>query len=111
MLIGLNNAIALLLELAAVAAFARWGWSLAERPLVGGLAAVLCAGVVIVLWGVFAAPLSGHRLVLPWLVLFKAGVFGGAVMALAGTGHGTLAVLMGVGAALQLVLAVALGVP
>lgn len=106
-----NAAIALLLELAAIAAFARWGWSLADGPVLAGLAAILCAGVGIVLWGAFAAPLSGHRLAMPWLVLFKAAVFGCAALALARTGLGTLAVVLGVVAVLQLALAVALGVP
>jgi len=111
MLTGLNNAAALILELAAIAAFARWGWDLAEGPWLGGLLAILCAGLVVVLWGVFAAPLSPQRLAMPWLVLFKAGVFGAAVLTLAGSGRLPLAIALGLAAAAQLSLAVALGVP
>lgn len=111
MLTGLNNATALILELAAVAAFARWGWRLADGPWLGGLLAILCAGLVIGLWGVLAAPLSAHRLAMPWLLLFKAGVFGAAALTLAGSGRMPLAVALGLVAAAQLSLAVALGVP
>ncbi len=111
MLTGLNNATALILELSAVAAFARWGWDLADGPWLGGLLALLCAGVVVVLWGVFAAPLSPQRLAMPWLVLFKAGVFGTAVLTLVDGGKMPLAIALGLAAAAQLSLAVALGVP
>lgn len=110
-MLSLNAGLALLLELAAIAAFARWGWRLADGPVLAGLAAMLCAGLGILLWAVLAAPLSSHRLPMPWLILFKAAVYGCAVLALARTGQGTLALGLGAVEAGQLALALALGVP
>jgi hypothetical protein len=81
----LNLALKFLLELAALAAFALWGASIA-----GGLAAVVLAVglpvVAAVLWGRFAAPRSRRRLPLRLRAPFELGVFALAALALWGAG-------------------------
>jgi hypothetical protein len=70
-----------MLELAALAAFAFWGSTIAS-----GIAAVVIAiaapFVMAVLWGWFAAPRAKRRLPLPARVPFELGVFALATVAL-----------------------------
>jgi exosortase/archaeosortase len=92
--------VAFLAELAALAALAAWGWSVGGSTATRVLLAVAAAGGAAVLWGVFAAPQAPVQV--PVLaVAVKVVVFGGAVLALVGTGHPRLAVLLGAAAVLS----------
>jgi hypothetical protein len=95
--------VAFLAELAALAALAAWGWSVGGSTVVCVVLAVAAAGGAAVLWGVFAAPQAPVQ-VLALSVAVKILVFGGAVLALAATGHPRLAVLLGAAAVLSSVL-------
>ena len=79
----LNLALKFLLELAALAAFALWGASIAD-----GAAAVACAvGLplgVAMLWGLLAAPKARRRLSTRLRIPFELGVFALATLALLG---------------------------
>lgn len=97
---GVNLALAFFLELAALAAFAYWGYQTGENMpgettlvkigLAGG-AALLAA----VLWGIFAAPNSTRRLHRAALLIFKIAFFALAVGALLAVGQSELAVALG----------------
>ncbi len=100
---GLNLVLAFLLELAMLAGFAVWGWSISTSTPVRLAAAVLAPGAVMVLWGLAVAPRAPSRLPRPWLEVAKALIFVLAAVALAAAGHG------GWGLALVLGFAVSLG--
>ena len=100
-----NLALAFLLELAALAAFAYWGFNTGDSTLVH---VVLGIGVPVlgaVLWGIFAAPKSTRRLqgIAYWA--FKVAFFALASAALVAAGQVTLGVLLGAVAAVNLILA------
>ena len=91
-----NEALAFLLELAALAALGWWGLSTGQSfagNLVLGIGAPL---VAVVLWWLFAAPRATVKLPLAGVLAVKAVVFGGAALALSGVGHGGLAVAFAV---------------
>jgi hypothetical protein len=76
-----NLALKFLLELAAIAAFAAWGASVGSGA--GAIAlAIAAAAIAILLWGVFAAPRSTHRLPRAARVPFELAVFALAAAAL-----------------------------
>jgi hypothetical protein len=90
-----NLALKFLLELAALASFAIWGASSAS----GGPAvvqAIIAPLIVALLWGRLAAPRSKHRLPRGSRIPFELIVFALAVVALATTGHGLWAIVLGV---------------
>jgi hypothetical protein len=90
-----NLALKFLLELAALAAFAIWGASSES----GGLAvahAIIAPLIVALLWGRLAAPRSKHRLPRATRIPFELIVFALAVVALAVSGHGLWAIVLGV---------------
>jgi hypothetical protein len=92
----LNEALALLLELCALALFGWWGFTAGNGAVVhvlGGLGLPLAATV---LWGLFAAPKARIRLPLAGALAVKAVVFGGAMAALWAVGHPALATVFGV---------------
>lgn len=82
MLKTINLAMAFGLELALLAAM--WVWAFAVLP--GGVwqfgVAIGLSAVVIVLWGIWAAPRSARRLEMPWLYVFKIATFAVGVAAL-----------------------------
>jgi hypothetical protein len=95
--------VAFLAELAALAAFAVWGWSAGGSTGWRLALAVAAPLVAAVLWGVFAAPRAPVRV--PALTLLaKVVVFGGAVLALLATGHPWWAAVLGAAAPLSSVL-------
>ncbi len=104
-MLALNNLLALLVELAALAACARWGWSRFEGLVPAALAALACAGIFVLLWAIYAAPKSKHRLAPPGLLAFKIAIFTGATAALGATGSAAAAILFALAAASQLALA------
>ena len=88
-----NEALAFLVELAALGALAWWGFSTGS-----GVAARLLLGlgapaVAIVLWGMFAAPRARFRPPLAGVLLVKAVVLGAGVYAVHAVGHPVAAVV------------------
>jgi len=91
---GANLALKFGLELASLAAFGFWGSSFVH----GSGAAVLAVATptaAATVWGVFAAPRASRRLAMPARAVLELGVLGLACAALADSGHGTLAAVMG----------------
>ncbi|MFI0924056.1 YrdB family protein [Streptomyces sp. NPDC021012] len=79
-----NEGLAFLLELAALAVLAWWGWDSAEGVALRLLLAVAAPAVAAVVWGLFAAPKARFRVPLAGVLLVKALVFGAAALALLG---------------------------
>ncbi|MFE7599356.1 DUF2568 domain-containing protein [Streptomyces sp. NPDC057494] len=79
-----NEGLAFLLELAALAALAWWGWEAAENVALRLLLAVAAPALAAVVWGLFAAPKARYRVPLAGVLLVKALVFGAAALALLG---------------------------
>ncbi len=103
-----NLAVAFLLEIAMLVAFAVWGFGLdAPLPvrLLAGLGVPLAA---VALWGAVLAPRSSRRLPMPWIVLVKAALLGAAALALVAATHPVLGFLLASTAAASLGLAVLL---
>jgi hypothetical protein len=88
-----NLALKFFLELAAVAAFAYLGASVASGALAVVLAIAL-PGLMIVLWGRFAAPRAARRLPPRQRIPFELTVFGLAVTALAVAGQPAAAIVL-----------------
>ncbi|KAA9155021.1 DUF2568 domain-containing protein [Amycolatopsis acidicola] len=91
-----NEGLAFLLELLALAVLAYWGFETGDGmalKLVFGIGAPVLAAVV---WGLFAAPRASFSLPLAGVLLVKAIVFGAAVAALVATGHLVLAIVFAV---------------
>ncbi|RSN64795.1 YrdB family protein [Actinomadura sp. WAC 06369] len=100
-----NEGLAFLVEMAAFAALAWWGFDAG-----GGLPAGLALGAAapaaaIVLWGLFAAPKARYDAGLPAVLLVKAAVFAAAALALLGVGHSTPAIAFAAIALVNTVLA------
>ena len=91
-----NEALAFLLELAALAALSYWGFTgpsgIAARVLLGIGAPVLAA----VVWGLFAAPRARLRPPLAGVLAVKALVFGAAAVALYASGGHLLAIVFAI---------------
>jgi hypothetical protein len=102
---ALNEGLAFLLELAAIAALAWWGFTAGGNVLVNVLLGVGAPAAAIVLWGLFAAPRARFTIALPLVLLVKAAVFGAGALALDGVGHATAAVAFAVIALLNTALA------
>ncbi len=104
---ALNEALAFLIELAALAALGWWGSSTGHTRashLVLGIGAPLAA---VVLWGLYAAPRALVKLPLSGVLLVKAVVFGGAALALWGLGQTGLTIAFAVVAVANTALATA----
>ncbi|MEU6977379.1 YrdB family protein [Streptomyces sp. NPDC046371] len=85
----LNETLAFLLELAALALLACWGWQTPESTVPRLLLAAAAPAAAATVWGLFAAPKARIRLPLAGVLGVKALVFGsatGALYALAGPG-------------------------
>jgi hypothetical protein len=109
MLKTINLALAFGLELALLGAM--WVWAFAVLP--GGIwqfgVAIGLSAVVIVLWGIWAAPRSTRRLGMPWLYVFKIAIFAVGVAALIMARQPVWGGVFAVLAALNLGLALAWG--
>ncbi len=86
-----NAAMAALLELAALAGFSVFGWSLAGALPLQLLSSIACAGAISLAWSRWAAPKSPRRLKGVALAAFKLAVFAGATAAIMALGHPVLA--------------------
>lgn len=80
-MVGMNHALALLVEISALIAVWRTGFRVASGGMAGWGAAILALLAVGTLWYLFAAPNASSRLELPSLLIFKAVVFGVATAA------------------------------
>ncbi|WP_235022726.1 YrdB family protein [Amycolatopsis alkalitolerans] len=92
----MNDGLAFLLELLALAALAHWGFAVGDGA---GLKIVLGVGAPVlaaVVWSLFAAPRASFGLPVAGVLVVKAVVFGAAVAALFATGHAVLAVVFAV---------------
>ena len=99
---GGNLLLALLIEIAAILAFAVAGWSATHVLWLRLLLTVGLAGVFIAAWAVWAAPRSGTRLKLPALMVFKIAVFALATAAWWYSGQSFFAAVFGILAAINL---------
>lgn len=89
-----NELLAFVLEIVAIGALARWGFTAAE-----GTAASVALGIgapvaAVVLWGLFAAPRARFPLPLAGVLVVKTVVLGGGAAAVYGTGHPVAAVVL-----------------
>ncbi|MEP7290778.1 MAG: YrdB family protein [Chloroflexota bacterium] len=100
-----NLALAFLLELVAVGAFAYFGFTVSDSTLLNVVLGIGLALLSIVLWGIFAAPKSTRRLRGNALLIFKLVFFALSVIALVLAGSVTLGIVFGVLVAINLVLA------
>ncbi|MFF5282991.1 DUF2568 domain-containing protein [Streptomyces sp. 62] len=83
----LNEGLAFLLELAALAVLAWWGWEGAENVALRLLLAVAAPALAALVWGLFAAPRARFRVPLAGVLCVKALVFGAAALALLDLGR------------------------
>jgi quinol-cytochrome oxidoreductase complex cytochrome b subunit len=91
-----NLALAFLLELCMLAAFAYWGTQTGSGFLMQLVLGVGVPILAIVIWGVFLAPKSTRRFTgIPYIVL-KFIIFGLAALALAVVGQQTLAIIFAI---------------
>lgn len=93
---AVNEVLAFLLELAALALLCRWGFSTGDNApnrIALGVGVPLAA---IVLWGLFAAPKARLRPGLPCVLLVKALVLGGSAVAVCALGHPVAAIVLAV---------------
>jgi hypothetical protein len=86
-----NLALKFLLELAAFASLAYWGWHVGNT-VTGVVLAIAAPVAAIVVWGLFAAPRATRRLPLRWRAPLELGVFALAAIALFAAGQPALAV-------------------
>ncbi|WP_229854206.1 YrdB family protein [Streptomyces filipinensis] len=92
----LNELLAFLLELAALACLGWWGFAVGEDAALRVLLGVGTPLLAIVLWWLFAAPKARLRPWLPLVLAVKTVVLGGGVAALYGVRHPVAAVAMAV---------------
>lgn len=87
----IHQFVAFSLELVMVATFGYWGVKNSQSLPMKWVAGIGMPLVAIVLWGIFAAPRSAHRLPLPYQILFSWALFSIAGYLLYQTGHKTMA--------------------
>lgn len=91
-----NETVAFLMELAALAALAWWGFTTGNRTFVHVALGLGLPLIAVVMWALFAAPKSKIRTPLAGVLAVKALVFGGAAIALWEVGHESLAIAFAV---------------
>ncbi len=85
-----NLALKFLLELAAFASLALWGWR-AGPASSRAVTAIALPAAAIVVWGLFAAPRSARRLPTRWRAPLELAILVLAAVALGRSGHAVLA--------------------
>ncbi|GAA0340823.1 YrdB family protein [Actinoallomurus spadix] len=100
-----NEGLAFLLELCALALLAWWGADAGGGVVLSVLLAVALPLVAAVVWGLFAAPRARIRLPLAGVLVVKVLVFGAAVAALYALRHGRAALVCAVIVIVNLVIA------
>ena len=106
---GANDALAFLLELAALAALVLWGFTVGPNLLLRIVFGVGAAALLIAVWGYWLAPRAAHPLPRPWTLAAKLAVFLIAAAALLAAGHPWLAGVLGILAVINLGLWWAIG--
>jgi len=101
-----NLALAFLLELCALAAFAWWGYHTGQGALAKIALAIGAPLVVAVIWGLFVAPRARFPVTPFWRTLLAMAVFGAAAIALYATGQTTLAWVLLIAAVVNRILLV-----
>jgi hypothetical protein len=84
-----NEALAFLLELVAIAALGAWGFHTGRGVLAATALGLGAPAAAIVLWALFAAPKAAFQVAMPAMLSVKAAVFGGAAAAVYALGHHT----------------------
>ena len=84
---GANLAVAFLLEVVALIAFAFWGWTVGANGATRLLLAITVPVVAALLWGAFLSPKPEFSLPDPVVPLARLAFFALAVLALWGSGH------------------------
>ncbi len=102
---GINQTIAFLLELIMVFAVGYWGYHVGKTTLSKYSLVILLPVIAIVLWGVFAAPRSAHRLEPTARLVFVLVLFGITSFLIHDSGHTKLAIAFAVVAVLNTTLA------
>ncbi|OLT23897.1 hypothetical protein BJF79_14185 [Actinomadura sp. CNU-125] len=87
----INEGLAFIIEMAAFAALAWWGFTVGDAVLVNVLLGIGAPAAAIVLWGLFAAPKARFDAGLPVVLAVKTIVFAAAALAVFGVGHPVLA--------------------
>ncbi|WP_131737294.1 YrdB family protein [Actinomadura roseirufa] len=90
---AVNEGLAFLLELVALAALAWWGFTTGGNVLAHILLGLGAPILAMALWGAFAAPRAKYTVPLPFVLLVKAVVFGSGALALYGVGRPVLALV------------------
>ncbi|MEV6330474.1 YrdB family protein [Streptomyces sp. NPDC051909] len=103
----LNEGLAFLLEPAALAVLAWWGWASADPVALRLLLAVAAPAAAAVLWGLFAAPRARVPVPLPAVLAVKALVFGAATLALVASDRPAWGIAFGAVAVVNTALATA----
>ncbi|MEU8530370.1 MULTISPECIES: YrdB family protein [Streptomyces] len=101
----INEVLAFLLELAALAVLAWWGWQSVENTVLRLLVAVAAPAAAAVVWGLFASPKATIVLPLAGVLAVKALVFGSAALALYALGRHSWAAVFAVVVTVNTVLA------
>jgi hypothetical protein len=91
-----NLLVAFLLEIGLLILVAYWGFRQGKNETMKYVLVIIMPAIVIVLWGVFAAPKSRYRLQNPFRTIFKLSMFAVATFAGYDTGHVILAWCFGV---------------
>jgi hypothetical protein len=104
-----NGVVAFLVELGLLVAVGYASFQLPGQQWWRTLLAAVIPLLVLLIWAEYAAPKAAHRLKMPWLLLFKAVLFGVGVAALYWAGQPKWAIVFGVVAATHLAIATATG--
>lgn len=88
-----NEVLAFLVELAALAVLAWWGYHLGGGGFVGAVSGAAVLALAVSLWGLFAAPKARFKVRLAGVLVVKAVVLGGSAVALAALDHRPAAVI------------------
>lgn len=89
-----NQVIVFILELVMITSFAYYGYQKNTTILNRYLLAFLLPIAAIILWTIFAAPKSSHRIAMPYLALFRAGMFLITSFAVYQLGHKNMAIVI-----------------
>lgn len=92
----LNEGLAFLMELAAIALLCWWGLRTGHGLLLQLLLGLGAPAVAVVAWGLFASPKAAIQLPMPAVLAVKAAVFGSAAAALLALGHHPAALVFAV---------------
>ena len=91
-----NLLVAFLLEIGLLVLVAWWGYQQGKNETMKYVLAIILPATAILLWGIFAAPKSRHRLHNPFRTIFKLSMFAIATLAGYDTGHVIVAWCFGV---------------